>query len=85
MIGCGVHLKSITASADFNSQLGIECITDVARRSGLRWFGQVENKDSDDWVATYGSFDVNGARNKGWGRKTWGKSVKDMVCIENGL
>jgi len=44
---CGVHLKSRKASAELNSRLGIECITDVVRRSRLRWFGHVERKDSD--------------------------------------
>jgi len=35
---CGVHLKSRTASAELYSQLGIECITDMVKRSRLRWF-----------------------------------------------
>jgi len=39
---CGVHLKSRTASAELNSRLGIECITDVVRRSRLQWFANVE-------------------------------------------
>jgi len=46
---CSVHLlKSRTASAELNSRLGIECITDVVRRSSLQWFGHVERKDSED-------------------------------------
>jgi len=39
---CGVHLKR---SAELNSRLGIECITEVVRRSRLRWFGHVKRKD----------------------------------------
>jgi len=34
----GVHLKSGTDSADLNSGLAFECITDVIRRSRLLWF-----------------------------------------------
>jgi len=48
---CGVHLKIRTASAELNSRLGIECITAVVKQSRLRWFGQVEKKDSDDWFS----------------------------------
>jgi len=40
---CGIHLR-----VELDSQLGIECITDVVRRCRLRWFGHVERKDSDD-------------------------------------
>jgi len=48
---CGIRLKSRTAWAELNSRLGIECITNVVRRSRLWWFGHVERKDSDDWVS----------------------------------
>jgi len=47
----GVHLKNRTASAELNSRLGIQCITDVVRRSRHWWFGHAERNDSDDWVS----------------------------------
>jgi len=47
---CGVYLNGITARAELNSRLGIECTTDVVRRSRLLWFSHVERKHSDDWV-----------------------------------
>jgi len=46
-----VHVNSRTASAELSSQLGIECITDVIRRSRLRWSGHVEGKDIDHWFS----------------------------------
>jgi len=40
----GVHLKSALASAELNSRIDVERITDVARRNRLRWFGHVREK-----------------------------------------
>ena len=48
---CGVTLKDRVASAELNSRLHIECITDIVKRGRLRWFGHVERKDRDDWVS----------------------------------
>lgn len=70
----GVHLKNKTASVEFNSRLGIECITNVARRSRPCWFGHVERKDKEDWVSTYRCIKVEGVRDRG--RKTWSEGVK---------
>jgi len=47
---CVVHLMSKTASDELNNRLGIECITDIVRRSRLRWFAHVERKDSEYFV-----------------------------------
>jgi len=47
------------ASAELNSQLGIESITDVVRRSKLQWFDHVERKDNDDGVLAYRRFQVS--------------------------
>jgi len=78
--GCGVHLKSRTVSAELNSRLGIEYITDAVRQSKLRWFGHEERKDSDDWISASGSFEAEGVRNRGRGRNTCDEYVKkDLV------
>jgi len=45
------YLNSRTPSAELNSRLGIERLSDVVRRSRLQCFGHVERKDSDDWVS----------------------------------
>jgi len=47
---CGVLSKIITASAELNCRLDIECITDMVKGSRLQWFGHGERKDSDEWV-----------------------------------
>jgi len=36
-------------------------------------------KDSDDWVSACSSFEVNGVRDRGRDRKTWGECVKDLI------
>jgi len=66
---CG-RVQSKMASAELNSRLSIECITNVVRRSRLGWFGQVERMDSDDWVPACRIFEVNGVRDGGRARKT---------------
>jgi len=54
----GVYLNSRKASAELNSRLGIECITDLVKTKQtavvcvtLMWFGHVEIQHSDDWVS----------------------------------
>jgi len=71
---CVVHLKSRSASADFNSLLGIECITDVLRRSRclVIWREMVVMIG----VSACRSFEVNGVKDRRRGRKTWNECVK---------
>jgi len=77
---CGVQKKSRQASAELNSRLSIDCISDVLRRSRLCWIGYVERKNSDVWVSSCRSFEVNGVRDRGISRKTWDERVeKDLV------
>jgi len=46
----------------------------------------VWRKDSDDWVSASRSFEVNGVRDRGSGRKTWDECVnKDLVELQIGF
>ena len=45
----GLKLSDRKANAELLSRLGIESVSDVARRGRLRWFGHVERKEPDDW------------------------------------
>src|SRR5580698_741490 len=47
---CGVSLQDRIRAKDVMMRLGIEVILNVVRRGRLRWLGQVECKDEDDWV-----------------------------------
>src|SRR6266568_2183306 len=44
---CGVTLSCRKKSEDMISRLGIECVTEVVRRSRLRWFGHLERMERD--------------------------------------
>ena len=48
---CGVSLKDKITSAELRERMGVEGISEVMRRSRLRWFGHVKRKADDrDWV-----------------------------------
>src|SRR5664279_3777451 len=48
----------------------------------LRWFGHLERKSPDDWVAGCRDLEVDGVKRKGRSRKTWGECVRnDMVSL----
>ena len=79
---CGVTLRDKIASVELIRRLGIECVTSVLRRGRLRWFGHLERKGDGDWVSSCRKFEVEGARGKGRGKKTWGECVKgDMKLL----
>jgi hypothetical protein len=58
-------------------RLGIVCVADVVRRGRLRWFGHVERKMAEDWVSKCRNLEVESARGKGRGRKTWNDCVEE--------
>jgi len=68
---CGVSLKNRVPSAELYSQLGVDGVAVVVRQGRLRWFGHLERKDKDEWVSACRSIEVEGARNRGRGKKTW--------------
>jgi len=48
---CGVSLRDRISAEDIMLRLGIEEVLDVVRRGQLKWFGDVEHKQEDDWVS----------------------------------
>jgi len=51
------------------------------KKSRLRWFVHVEQKD-DDWVKRCITWEVQGIRQRGRPKKTWWDCVKnDMECL----
>ena len=82
---CGVTLKNRTSSAELNSRLGMEAVSDVVRRGRLRWFGHLERKSVNDWVSACRNVEVMGDKRKGRSKKTWGECVKndmDLLGLE---
>src|SRR5208282_2068409 len=76
---CGVRLGDKKASAELLSRLDIECDSVVVRRGRLRWFGNVELKQPDDWVSACRHIVVESVKGRGRGRprKTWRECVEE--------
>ena len=70
---CGVTLKDRKTNEELLGRLVIECVFDVVRRGRLRWFGHIECKNKNDWVAACRDMVVEGENGRGRGRKTWHK------------
>src|SRR5260221_12070222 len=64
-------LKDRKTNEELFGRLGIECVLDVVRPARLRWFGHIERKIKDDWVAACRDMVVEGENGRGRGRKTW--------------
>mgnify|MGYP007071599789 CR=1 FL=1 len=76
---CGVSLRDRVSSEELRERMGIESVSDVVKRSRLRWLGHVLRKDDGDWVKTCMSLEVEGARGRGRPRMTWSQVVeRDM-------
>ena len=76
---CGVTLKDRKRSQDLLECLDIVEVAERVRRGRLRWFGHVERKSADDWVAKCRELVVEGGRSRGRSRKTW------MECVDGDM
>ena len=59
----GVSLREKKTNAELRESMGIEKISDVMRRSRLRWMGHVLRKEGNDWVKKSMEMTVEGSRN----------------------
>jgi len=50
---CAVKLNEKKKSEELRELLGLESVSLMIKRSRLRWFGQMERKDDNDWVKRY--------------------------------
>ena len=74
---CGVSLREKKTNAELRESMGIEKISDVMRRSRLRWMGHVLRKEGNDWVKSV-EMTVEGSRGRE-DKKKWEKMVeRDM-------
>ena len=51
------------------------------QRARLRWFGNVERKEENDWVKTCTRMNVTGVVGRGARRKTWSCVEMDMKAM----
>ena len=74
---CGLSLKKHLSNKALRGRLGIDCISDLVRRSRLRWFGHVIRKDDQLWVRKCMDFKVDSNVGSGRPRKSWLECVND--------
>src|SRR5260221_7183309 len=73
---CGVTLKDRKTNEELLGRLGIECVFDLVQHGRLRWFGHLECKNKDYWVAACRDIVVEGEKGRaGRGRKKWHECV----------
>ena len=47
---CGVTLKQRLSNQNLLERMGIDSVSNVLRKSRLRWLGHVERMPAEDWV-----------------------------------
>ena len=77
---CGVKLNEWKKSEELRELLGLEPVSLMIKKSRLRWFGHVEQKDDNDWVKCCITWEIEGIRQTP--KKTWWDCVKnDMESL----
>ena len=66
---CGVKLNEKKKS-ELRELLELEPVSLMIKKSRLRWFGHVEQKDDNDWVKCCMTWEVEGIRQRGRPKKT---------------
>jgi len=80
---CGVKLKDMVPSR-------VERVTRIRghrlisvllllQQNRLRWYGDVLQKEDNDWVKKFMEYEVEGARPRGGPKKTWREIVEKTV------
>jgi hypothetical protein len=76
---CGVKLAQRVSCKVLYGRLGLERVEDVVRRGRLRWFGHVERMEEGNWVSACRTYEADGQRGRGRGKKSW------MECVDDDL
>ena len=74
---CGVSLKKHLSNEALKGRLVIDCVSDLVRRSKLRWFGHVVRKNDQQWVKKCIDSKVDGSAGRSRPRKSWLECVND--------
>ena len=73
---CGVKLNERRKSEKLRELLELEPVSLMTKKSRLRWFGHVEQKDDNDWVKCCITWEVEGIRQRRCSKKTCGIVLK---------
>ena len=79
---CRVSLREKT-NAELRESMCIEKMSDVMRRSRLRWMGHVLRKEGNDWVKKSMEMTVEGSRGRGRPKMTWEKVVEREMKVRD--
>ena len=71
---CGVSLREKKTNAELRESMGIEKISDVMRRSRLRWVAHVLRKEGNNWVKKSMEMTVEGSRGRETPKNDMGES-----------
>ena len=76
---CGVSLNKLLSNEALKGRLGIDYVSDLVRRSRLKWFGHVVRKHDQQWVRKCMDFKVDGSAGTSRPRKSW------LECVNNDM
>jgi len=79
----GVKLQDTVPSKHLRERLGLDDITSVLQQNRLRWYGNVLQKEDNDWVKKCMEYEVEGARPRRRPKKTWKGLWKETVMHVN--
>jgi len=72
---CGINLQTECQVKGWE-RLGLDDIISVLQQNSLRCYGHVLQKENNDWVKKCMEYEVEGARPRGWPKKTWTEIVE---------
>jgi len=79
---CGVKLNERKKSEELRELFRLVQVSLMIKKSRLRWFGHVEQKDDNDWVKRCVTWEVEGIRQRGCPKKTrWDCVKNDMESL----
>jgi len=76
---CGVKLNKRKNSEELRELLRLEPVSLLMKKSRMRGFGHIEQKDYNDWVKCCITWEVEGIKETGRLKKTW------WDCVRNGM
>ena len=76
----GVKIIEKRRNQELMSLLGIkDTLDELARATGVRWYGHVLRRDNDDVLRRAVDFEVAGRRKRGLPNMTWKRQVEEHI------
>ena len=79
---CGAKLMEKKRTEDLMEMLGLkETVVQMAKASGVRWYGHVLRRDDGHVLRKALEFEVKGKRKRGQPKKTWKMQVEERNSV----